>query len=68
MVRENRLYQADWLMRFYQFKVEEIVDDAYLTLIWRLTQAVLALRHPEQFPIDVNKADYEMLLRVRALA
>ena len=35
-----------------------------LTLIWRLTQAVLALRHPEQFPIDVNKVDYEMLLRV----
>ena len=29
LVRENRLYQADWLMRFYQFKVEEIVDDAY---------------------------------------
>ena len=37
LVRENRLYQADWLMRFYQFKVEEIVDDATQTLIWRLT-------------------------------
>ena len=44
LVRENRLYQADWLMRFYQFKVNEIVDDTY--------------------PVDINKADYEMILRI----
>ena len=65
LVRENRLYQADWLMRFYQFKVEEIVDDAYPDLDLEVDPKLSwALRHPEQFPIDVNKADYEMLLRV----
>ena len=65
LVRENRLYQADWLMRFYQFKVDEIVDDAYPDLDLEVDPKLAwALRHPEQFPVDVNKADYEMLLRV----
>ena len=65
LVRDNRLYQADWLMRFYQFKVEEIVDDAYPDLDLEVDPKLSwALRHPEQFPIDVNKVDYEMLLRV----
>ena len=57
LVRENRLYQADWLMRFYQFKVEEIVDDAYPDLDLEIDPKLSwALRHPEQFPVDVNKA------------
>lgn len=65
LVRENRLYQADWLMRFYEFKVEEIVDDAYPDLDLEIDPKLAwALRHPEQFPIDVNRADYELLLRV----
>jgi putative DNA modification/repair radical SAM protein len=65
LVRENRLYQADWLMRFYQFKVEEIVDDAYPDLDLEVDPKLAwALRHPEQFPVDVNSADYEMILRV----
>lgn len=65
LVRENRLYQADWLMRFYQFKVDEIVNDAYPDLDLELDPKLSwALRHPEQFPVDVNKVDYEMLLRV----
>ena len=65
LVRENRLYQADWLMRFYQFRVDEIVDDAYPDLDLEVDPKLAwALRHPEQFPVDVNKADYEMLLRV----
>ena len=65
LVRENRLYQADWLMRFYQFKVDEIVDDAYPDLDLEIDPKLSwALRHPEQFPVDINKADYEMLLRV----
>ena len=65
LVRENRLYQADWLLRFYQFKVEEIVDDAYPDLDLEVDPKLAwALRHPEQFPVDVNQADYEMLLRV----
>ena len=65
LVRENRLYQADWLLRFYQFKVDEIVDDAYPDLDLEIDPKLSwALRHPEQFPVDINKADYEMLLRV----
>ena len=62
---ENRLYQADWLLRFYQFKVDEIVNDAYPDLDLEVDPKLgWALRHPEQFPVDINKADYEMLLRV----
>lgn len=64
-MRENRLYQADWLLRFYQFKVDEIVDDAYPDLDLEIDPKLSwALRHPEQFPVDVNKVDYEMILRV----
>lgn len=65
LVRENRLYQADWLLRFYQFKVDEIVNDAYPDLDLEVDPKLSwALRHPEVFPLDINKADYEMLLRV----
>ncbi len=68
LVRENRLYQADWLLRFYEFKVEEIVDDAYPNLDLEIDPKLSwALRHPEAFPIDINKADYSMLLRVPGL-
>ena len=52
-------------MRFYQFKVEEIVDDAYPDLDLEIDPKLSwALRHPEQFPVDINRADYEMLLRI----
>ncbi len=65
LVRENRLYQADWLLRFYQFKVDEIVDDSYPDLDLEIDPKLAwALRHPECFPVDINKADYEMILRV----
>ena len=65
LVRENRLYQADWLLRFYQFKVDEIVDDAYPDLDLEIDPKLSwALRHPELFPVDINKADYEMILRI----
>ena len=65
LLREHRLYQADWLLRFYQFKVDEIVDDAYPDLDLEIDPKLSwALRHPEQFPVDINKADYEMILRV----
>jgi len=64
LVRENRLYQADWLLRFYQFQVDEIVN-AYPDLDLEVDPKLAwALRHPELFPVDVNRADYEMLLRV----
>lgn len=65
LVRENRLYQADWLLRFYQFKVEEIVNDAYPDLDLEVDPKLSwALRHPESFPVNINTADYEMLLRI----
>ena len=65
LVRENRLYQADWLLRFYSFQVEEIVDDAAPNLDLEIDPKLAwALRHPEAFPVDVNRADYEQLLRV----
>lgn len=65
LLRENRLYQSDWLMRFYHFRVDEIVNDAHPNLDLDIDPKLsYALRHPEQFPIDINKADYEMILRV----
>ncbi len=65
LVRENRLYQADWLLRFYRFRVEELVDERYPQLDLEVDPKLAwALRHPEQFPVDVHRADYEMLLRV----
>ena len=65
LVRENRLYQADWLLRFYQFKVEELVDSQTPDLDLEIDPKLSwALRHPEFFPVNVNTADYEMLLRV----
>lgn len=65
LVRENRVYQADWLLRFYQFSVDEIVSEAHPNLDLEVDPKVsYALRHPEKFPVDINKADYEMILRV----
>lgn len=65
LVRENRLYQADWLMRFYHFRADEIVEDACPNLDLEIDPKLAwALRHPEYFPVDVNKAEYEMILRV----
>ena len=66
--RENRLYQADWLMRFYGFEASELLDEAHPNfdpdydpkLIW-------AIRHPEHFPVDVNTATYQELIRVPGL-
>ena len=68
LVRENRLYQADWLLRFYHFNVEEIVDDQHANLDLEVDPKLAwALRHPEVFPVDINTADYEQLLRVPGL-
>jgi putative DNA modification/repair radical SAM protein len=65
MVREHRLYQADWLYRFYRFKIDEIVNETNPNLDLEIDPKLsYALRHPELFPIDVNKADYEMILRI----
>lgn len=65
LLREHRLYQADWLMRFYHFDAAELLDaqnpnfDPYVD-----PKCGWALRHLEQFPVEVNRADYELLLRV----
>lgn len=65
LVRENRLYQADWLMRFYHFKVDEIVNDTHPNLELEIDPKLSwALRNPQAFPININTADYEMILRV----
>lgn len=65
MIRENRLYQADWLMRFYHFKVDEIVDAANPLLDTQVDPKLAwALRNMHLFPVDVNKADYLLIMRV----
>lgn len=65
MVRENRLYQADWLLRFYGFRVEEIVSPAQPHLDMDIDPKLgWALRNLELFPIDVNKADLSAIMRV----
>lgn len=65
LVRENRLYQADWLLRFYGFKAEELtsVDQPNLALDLD-PKTAWALSHRESFPVDVNRAARELLLRV----
>ena len=64
--REHRLYQADWLMRFYKFDAEEILDRSEESNLDPSLdpKCAWALRHPEFFPVEVNTADYEMLLRI----
>ena len=65
LIRENRLYQSDWLMRFYGFKQDEIVNEKHPNLELDIDPKLSwALRHPECFPVDLNRADYQMILRV----
>ncbi len=65
LLRENRLYQSDWLMRFYGFEANEIVNNQHPNLDLEVDPKLSwALRNPEQFPVDINKADYRMILRV----
>lgn len=63
--REHRLYQADWLLRFYGFDVSEIIDADHPQLATDVDpKANWALNHLDEFPVDVNTCPYEMLLRV----
>ena len=65
VVRENRLYQADWLMRYYGFAPNEIVDDRQPFLDLEIDPKLAwALRNSHVFPIDINQAPREMLLRI----
>ncbi len=65
LLREHRLYQADWLLRFYDFTASELLDEQHPNFNPFLDpKCSWALHHPEQFPVDVNKAPYKTLLRV----
>ncbi|MBW6496790.1 MAG: putative DNA modification/repair radical SAM protein [Bacteroidales bacterium] len=65
LLRENRLYQADWLMRFYEFQYDEILDGKNLFLDPNMDPKLAwALRNPQYFPVDLNSAPYESILRV----
>lgn len=65
LLREHRLYQADWLMRYYSFRADELLDDENPNFSNLLDpKADWALRHMELFPVEINSAPYEMILRV----
>lgn len=67
LVREHRLYQADWLMRFYGFEATEITPSAGMLSLDVDPKLAWALAHPERFPVDLDRAPREMLLRVPGL-
>ncbi|HEY3637284.1 MAG TPA: putative DNA modification/repair radical SAM protein [Rhizomicrobium sp.] len=69
LLREHRLYQSDWLWRFYGFSVEEVMEAMPGGMLDLAIDPKLAwaLKHREQFPVDVNAADRELLLRVPGL-
>lgn len=65
LLREHRLYQADWLLRFYGFKAAELLDEKRPFFNVMLDpKEDWAVRHLEQFPIEINRAPYETLLRI----
>lgn len=65
LLREHRLYQADWLLRYYQFEVDELLTEERPNFnIYLDPKCDWAVRHLENFPIEVSKADYYSLLRV----
>ncbi|MBO9595377.1 MAG: putative DNA modification/repair radical SAM protein [Niabella sp.] len=65
LMREHRLYQADWLMRFYGFAADEIVNATQPHLELEVDPKLSwALRHPQFFPVDLNRADFKTMIRV----
>lgn len=65
LLREHRIYQADWLLRFYGFKAKELLDEQHPDFSMDVDpKCDWALRHLDQFPVEINRAPYEMLLRV----
>ena len=68
LLREHRLYQADWLLRYYQFEAKEILseEDPNFNVLFD-PKCNWALKHLEVFPVEVNRADYALLLRVPGL-
>ena len=65
LLREHRLYQADWLLRYYGFSADELLDERHPSLDMELDpKAGWALRHLDLFPVEANRAEYEVLLRI----
>lgn len=65
LLREHRLYQADWLLRFYGFEADELLSEQKPNFNILLDpKADWALRHLEMFPVEINRADYQTILRV----
>lgn len=65
LLREHRLYQADWLLRFYGFRADELLDDQHPNFDPMLDpKCYWAITHPEQFPVEIMTADLGWLLRV----
>ena len=65
LLREHRLYQADWLLRFYDFRADELLTKERPNFNMEIDpKADWAVRHLEHFPVEVNSADYKMLLRI----
>ncbi len=65
LLREHRLYQADWLLRFYGFRAEELLDVSHPNFDPMLDpKCYWAITHPEQFPVEIMSADLDRLLRV----
>lgn len=65
LLREHRLYQADWLLRFYGYSADELLDEAETSFAADIDpKCSWALRHPSFFPLELGRADYEQLLRV----
>ena len=65
LLREHRLYQADWLLRFYGFKASELLsEDRPFFNVLLDPKEDWAIRHLEQFPVEINRAGYDVLLRV----
>lgn len=65
LLREHRLYQADWLLRYYKFKVDELLSPERPDFnIFLDPKCDWAIRHLEYFPVEINRADYDTLLRV----
>lgn len=65
LVRENRLYQTDWLLRFYGFQLNEILNPEHIHLDLDIDPKLgWALRNPQFFPVDLNSADFHVIIRI----
>ena len=65
LIRENRLYQTDWLLRFYDFSLDEILNPAFTQLEMDIDPKLSwALRNPQFFPVDINTAGYREMIRI----